>query len=149
MSNEHVTSGFSWLPLIGAALTGEWAYLPAGFAVGAGGLLAGIGGAIVQSTYVPIAVPETDNPLAGGESGSGLLAAVVLVAIVLALGVLTLPFGLGLVWALSRDSVPLVSLFSVVTVAGGWLVMTSGRRVAARRWRTNEAEIYDAIIPAR
>ena len=44
-------------PMIAAGVTGEWRYLPAGIAVGIAGLLAGAGGAIVQSTIVPIAVP--------------------------------------------------------------------------------------------
>ena len=29
----------------------------------------------MQSTYVPIAIPESDNPFAGGESGKGIVAA--------------------------------------------------------------------------
>ena len=44
---------------------------PAGFLVGGGALLAGTGAAIVQSALVPIAIPESDNPFASGESGKG------------------------------------------------------------------------------
>ena len=62
-------------PLLAAAITQEWEYLPAGVMVGVGGLLAGAGGAIVQSTVVPVAIPESDNPFAGGETGRGMMAA--------------------------------------------------------------------------
>ena len=134
-------------PLIGAAATSEWEYLPAGFALGIGRLFAGSGGAIIQSTLAPIAIPESDNPLASGDPGQGLLAAVVLAVVLIALAVVTLPVALGLLWALERDSIGFVTLFSVVAVGGGWLVMQLGQRVAARRWRQREPEIYAAIIP--
>lgn len=135
-------------PLIAAGVTGEWAYLPAGVAVGCAGLLAGAGGAIAQSAFVPIAVPESDNPLASGDGGSGLLAALVLAVVVLSLALMTLPFALALIWALTVDSVPLVTAGAALTVAGGWLVMRFGLRLAARRWRRGEAELYAAIIPS-
>jgi hypothetical protein len=135
-------------PLIGAAATGEWEYLPAGFAVGLGGLFSGAGGAIVQSTLVPIAVPESDNPLASGDSGQGVLAAVVLAVVLIVLALITLPVALGLLWALERDSIGFVTLFAVAAIGGGWLVMQLGQRTAARRWRQREPEIYDSIIPA-
>lgn len=135
-------------PLIAAGVTGEWTYLPAGVSVGVAGLLAGAGGAIAQSTFVPIAVPESDNPLASGDTGSGLLAALVLAVVLLALAAMTLPFAIAIIWALTTDSIALVTLFSLLTVGGGWLAMRLGRRLASQRWRSNEAELYDAIIPA-
>ncbi len=136
-------------PLIAAGVTGEWAYLPAGVAVGCAGLLAGAGGAITQSTYVPIAVPESDNPLASGDTGSGLLAALVLAVVLLTLTIMTLPFAIALIWALTVESVPLVTACSLLTLAGGWGAMRLGRRLASRRWRSGEAELYAAIIPSR
>ena len=135
-------------PMIAAGVTGEWQYLPAGIAVGIAGLLAGAGGAIVQSTIVPIAVPESDNPLASGDSGSGLLAAMVLVVVLITLAVVTLPVALALVWALTTESVALVTALAITTTLAGWGVMRFGQRIAARRWRRDEPEIYDAIIPA-
>ena len=67
----------------------------AGFGVGVGGLLAGTGAAVVQSTMVPIAIPESDNPFAGGESGKGLLAALLLVVVLAGLAIVTIPVALG------------------------------------------------------
>ena len=136
-------------PLIAASVSGEWSYLPAGVAVGIAGLLAGVGGAIVQSTLVPIAVSESDNPLASGNSGSSLLSVLVLVAVVIALGVCTIPFALLIVVALSTGSVVLVTVAAFVTIGGGWMSMRLGSGIATRRWRTHEPELYDAIIPAR
>jgi ABC-2 type transport system permease protein len=136
-------------PLIAAGVTGEWQYLPAGVALGVAGLLAGAGGAIVQSTVVPIAVPESDNPLASGDSGSGLLAAIVLVGVLIALALVTLPAALALIWALTSDSVALVTVLALLTPLAGWGVMRLAERIAAQRWRRGEPEIYDAIIPAQ
>lgn len=136
-------------PLVAASVTGEWAFLIAGVLVGAAGLLAGTGGAIVQSTLVPIAIPESDNPLAGGDSGKGLLSALILAVVVISLSIATLPIALALLWALDRESVVLVSVLGVAAVGGGWIVYRLAIRFAAHRWRTHEPEIYDAIIPAR
>lgn len=135
-------------PLIAAGVTGEWQYLPAGVAVGIAGLLAGAGGAIAQSTFVPVAVPESDNPLASGESGNGLLAALMLAVVLITLAVLTLPFALALIWALTTESVVTVTGLALLTVAGGWAAMRLGLRLAARRWRGGEAELYAAIVPS-
>lgn len=61
---------------------------------------------------------------------------------------MTLPFALALIWALTVDSVLLVTAFALLTLAGGWLAMRLGRRLASRRWRNGEAELYAAIIPS-
>ncbi len=135
-------------PLIAAGVTGEWRFLPAGVAVGIAGLLAGAGGAAVQSTFVPIAVPESDNPLASGDSGNGLLAALVLIIVLVILAALTLPAALLLIWALTTESVALVTMIAAATALAGWGVMRLGQRVAAQRWRVREPEIYEAIIPS-
>lgn len=136
-------------PLVAASLSGEWDYLPAGFLVGAGGLLAGTGGAMVQSTLVPIAIPEGDNPLASGDSGKGCLAGVILAGVVVSLALVTLPVALGLFWAVSFGSLFWVTLFAALTVAAGVGVLELGVRYATRHWRRHEPEIYAAVIPAK
>ena len=136
-------------PVIAAALTDEWRYFLAGFLVGIGGLLGGTGGAIVQSTLVPIAIPEGDNPLASGDSGKGCLAGFILAGVVLSLAVVTLPIALALLWALDRGSLPLVTVFASATLAAGYAVYRLGIRFATRYWRKREPEIYAAVIPAR
>jgi ABC-2 type transport system permease protein len=136
-------------PLIAAAVTGEWNYLPAGILVGWGGLLAGAGGAVVQSTLVPIAVPEGDNPLAAGDSGKGCLAGIILGAVLLALAVVTLPVALALLWAVDRESVVFVTICALATLGAGLLVLRAGVRYASARWRRSEPEFYAAVVPAR
>ena len=120
-------------PILAAAITQEWEYLPAGVMVGVGGLLAGSGGAIVQSTVVPVAIPESDNPFAGGETGRGMMAALLLGAVLVGLAVVTLPVALALLWANARGSLMLVTLFGMGTMVVGWAVMRGG--IAFSTWR--------------
>lgn len=136
-------------PLLAASVTGEWQYLPAGFLVGSGALLAGSGGAIVQSTFVPVAIPESDNPFASGESGRGLMAALLLAGVLLALAVLTLPVAFALIWANSIGSAPLVTLFGAATLVTGWLVMEGGIRLSTGHLTSHGPEFVRAITPSR
>jgi hypothetical protein len=136
-------------PLIAAAVTDEWRYLPAGFGVGAGGVLAGTGAAIVQSALVPIAIPESDNPFAGGESGKGILAAVLLFGVLIALGIATVPIALALLWAVEEQRTVLVTLLGLVTLALGWVLARAGIAIATARVRRGEPELVASVTPAR
>ena len=136
-------------PLIAAAFTSEWNYLPAGFIIGVGGLFAGTGAAMVQSSFVPIAIPDSDNPLASGDSGRGWFAALALAVVLFVLALLTLPVALALLWAVDRQSLTLVTVFAIVALGVGLLVERGGVAVAAGRWRTRGPELYTQIIPAR
>lgn len=136
-------------PLIAAAVTAEWKYLPAGIAVGAGGLLAGAGAAMVQSSLVPIAIPDSDNPLASGDSGKGWFAGLMLAAVLLALAILTLPVALALLWAIDRNSPVLVTLLALATLGVGELILRGGTALAAGRWRDRGPELFAALTPAR
>lgn len=136
-------------PLVAAVVTGEWRFLPAGTLVGFGGLLAGTGGAIVQSTYVPIAMPESENPFAQGESGRGLVAALLLVAVLAVLALFTVPFFLALSWANAFGSVAWVTAIGAGTVVVGWAVLRGGIELARRRFEGDDAAFVAAITPAR
>jgi hypothetical protein len=136
-------------PVLAASVTGEWRYLPAGVLVGAGALLAGTGGAIVQSALVPVAIPESDNPFASGESGRGLMAALLLAGVLMTLAVLTLPLAFALIWANAVGSVPLVTTFGIATLAIGWCVMHGGIALATRHLRIRGPEFMAAITPSR
>jgi hypothetical protein len=136
-------------PVLAASVTGEWRYLPAGVLVGTGALLAGTGGAIVQSALVPVAIPESDNPFASGESGRGLMAALLLAGVLVTLAMLTLPLAVALIWANSVGSVPLVTTFGLATLAIGWCVMHGGIALAARHLRARGPEFVAAITPSR
>jgi ABC-2 type transport system permease protein len=136
-------------PLLAAALTREWAYLPAGFGVGIGGLLAGVGAAVVQSALVPIAVPDTDNPFASGESGKGMLAAGLLVLVLVGLTIATVPVGLALFWATDQGNVTLVTVFGAFTIVAGWIVLLVGRSIATRRLTGRDEAFLASVTPAR
>ncbi len=136
-------------PLLAAAITDEWRYLAAGFGVGAGGLLAGAGAAIVQSALVPIAVPESENPFASGETGKGMLAAMLLAAVLTVLAVVTVPVALALFWAVDRGNTALVTALGAVTVAVGWGVSRAGVRIATTRITGREPEFAASVTPAR
>ena len=136
-------------PVLAAAITQEWEYLPAGILVGVGGLLAGSGGAIVQSTVVPVAIPESDNPFAGGETGRGMMAALLLGAVLLGLAVVTLPVALALLWANARGSLTLVTVFGAGTMALGWTVMRGGITFSSWRLTRRGPEFISAITPSR
>ncbi len=136
-------------PLLAAAITGEWRYLIAGCGVGVGGLLAGTGAAVVQSTLVPIAIPESDNPFAGGESGKGMVAALLLGVVLAGLAIATIPVALALFWATDRGHVDLVTVFGALTVVVGWGVMRLGIKISTIRLRGRDPEFIMSVTPAR
>jgi hypothetical protein len=136
-------------PVIAATVSGEWRYFVAGLGVGAGALFAGTGAAVVQSALVPIAVPDSDNPFASGESGKGMLAALLLCLVLAGLAIATLPIALALIWAIATGSTVLVTIYGLLTVAAGWLVLQAGVRIATARLRGHEPEFVAAVTPAR
>ncbi len=136
-------------PLIAGGVSGEWNYLPAGILVGIGGLFAGTGGAMVQSILVPIAIPDSDNPLATGDSNKGWFAAIALAIVITALAVVTLPVALALFWAVNRQSLPLVTACAAATVGAGLGVLRAGVTIAANRWRADEPGLFASMTPVR
>ena len=136
-------------PFIAAAVTDEWRYLAAGLGVGVGALMAGTGAALIQSAMVPIAMPESDNPFASGESGKGIVAAALLVLVLTGLAALTVPVALALLWATERGSTVLVTVLGLVTVLVGWLAVRVGIAIAVRRIAGRQPEFVAAITPTR
>ena len=98
---------------------------------------------------VPVAIPESDNPFAGGETGRGMMAALLLGAVLLGLAVVTLPVALALLWANARGSLVLVTVFGAATVAIGWAVMRGGISFSAWRLTRRGPEFISAITPSR
>jgi hypothetical protein len=136
-------------PIAAAAISGAWRFLPAGLGVGLAGLLAGVGAAVVQSTLVPIAVPDSDNPFAGGESGQGILAAGLLVLVLLCLTIATVPIGLLMLWAADRGQPLLVTLLTIVAIGLGAALHWAGIGFATRRLSGRDEEFIASVTPAR
>lgn len=136
-------------PVAAAAITGSWRFLPAGLGVGVGGLLAGVGAAVVQSCLVPIAVPESDNPFASGESGQGILAAALLVLVLIGLTIVTVPIGLALLWAADRGNAAAVAGLVVAAIVLGAAVYRGGVWFATRRLSGRDESFLASVTPAR
>lgn len=136
-------------PVLAASITAEWEYFVAGLGIGIGGLLAGTGAAVVQSAMVPIAMPESDNPFASGESGRGFVAALLLAVVLAGLALVTLPVALALFWAVSRSDTLLVTAYGLLTVLVGWFVLRAGVQIAVWRLRGRDPEFVEAVTPAR
>src|SRR5688572_10499985 len=136
-------------PVLAATITGEWRFLVAGLGVGAGALMAGTGAAVVQSALVPIAIPDSDNPFASGESGKGMVAALLLCVVLGALALATLPVALALIWATDTGSTALVTVYGALTVAVGWVLMQVGIKIATARLGGHEPEFVTAVTPSR
>ena len=97
----------------------------------------------------PIAIPESDNPLATGDSNKGWFAAFALALVLAGLAVITLPVALALFWAVGQASLPLVTFFAALTLGAGVGVFRAGVAVAARRWRDDEPGLFASITPVR
>ena len=65
------------------------------------------------------------------------------------LALTTLPVALALIWAIDTGSTVLVTIYGVLTVAVGWVVLQVGIRIATRRLRGHEPEFVLSVTPSR
>jgi ABC-2 type transport system permease protein len=137
------------IPVVPAALTGGWFLLPAGVLVAAGALLAGTGGAVAQSAYAPIALPDTDNPFASGDTGRGCLVGVLTFTSLVVQALLAAPVGLLLYLALPDMDAPWVTLLAAAAIPVGWAVLATGTWLAARHVDRHGPDLIVAITPSR
>lgn len=136
-------------PLAAAALTGAWHLLPAGWLVAAGALLAGAGGAVVQSVLVPIPLPEGDDPFATGESGRNLAAGLAMLGVLVVLAVAMSPIVLALMWATSAGATATITGLTAAGVVAGWGLCRVGSELAVRRLERATPAFVTALAPAR
>jgi hypothetical protein len=136
------------VPLLPAALTAGWHLLPAGLLVAAGALLAGAGGAVAQSAYAPIALPDTDNPFASGDTGRGCLVGVLTTLSLLVQAALAVPVGLALFSAFERVSTVIITLIASTSLLVGIVVLRAGERIAARRLEHHFPDLLVEITPS-
>lgn len=136
------------LPLALGALTGGWVWVAAGWLVAAGSVLAAAGVAVASAALAPVALPDSPNPLAAGDTGQGCIAGLMLAACMFVLGAVSLPVSAAIYLA-SERSVELATLAALLAPVVGVAVMWGGVAVARARLRGFEEALVERVTPAR
>ena len=136
------------LPVVLAAMTGGWGWIPAGWLVAVGSVAASAGVAVLSAVLAPFALPDSPNPLAGGDTGQGCLAGIMLALSVLVLGVITAPVAAGIWWA-SGTSTLVATLVALAAPVVGGFAMWACTALAVARVQSREAELIGVVTPGR
>lgn len=136
------------LPVALAVMTGGWHWIPAGWLVAVGSVTAAAGVAVLSAVLAPFALPDSPNPLAGGDTGQGCLAGIMLTGSVIVLGLVTAPVALAIYLA-TEVSAPLATVASLSAPVAGMLAMWAGVALAASRVQGYEAELTARVTPGR
>lgn len=136
------------LPVVLAAITGGWQWLAAGWLVAAGSVIGAAGVAVASAVYGPVAMPDTPNPLAAGDTGQGCVAGIMLGLCMLVLVVTSAPVGIAIYLASERSAL-LTTGAAVGAVAMGLAVLAGTSWLAAYRLDGSEAELVDRVTLAR
>lgn len=131
-----------------AAMSGGWRWLPAALLLGVGSVLAASGVSVGTAAIAPVAMPESPNPLASGDTGQGCLAGMTLAMGMFVLAVVSAPVGVGVVIA-SEHSAVSTTLVAASAPLVGILMLWAGTRVAEWRLAGRESELVQHITPAR
>ncbi|HTO01268.1 MAG TPA: hypothetical protein VL068_11395, partial [Microthrixaceae bacterium] len=131
-----------------AAISSGWIWLPAAWLLGFGSVLAASGVAVGTASIAPVAMPESPNPLASGDTGQGCLAGMTLAIGMLVLAVVSAPVGIGVLIA-SDHSAGLTTIVALSAPVVGVLMLWAGTSVAERRIGGRESELVRHITPAR
>ena len=136
------------LPVVLAAMSGGWVWLPAAWLLAFGSVLAAAGVSVASAALAPFALPDSPNPLAAGDTGQGCVAGLMLAACMFVLGVTSAPVALAVVLASGR-SVGLTVLAATLAPLVGAATMWAGAAAARARLRGREAELVTMVTPAR
>ncbi|MGB3412669.1 MAG: hypothetical protein WBA45_15910 [Microthrixaceae bacterium] len=131
-----------------AAISGGWEWLPAALLLGIGSVLAAAGVSVGTAAIAPVAMPESPNPLASGDTGQGCLAGMTLALGMFVLAVASAPVGLGVLVA-SGHSALVTTLVALGAPLTGVVMLWAGTRVAQWRLTGRESELVQHITPAR
>ncbi|MFJ9770103.1 transporter [Kitasatospora sp. NPDC101157] len=132
------------LGLVLAAVTGDWAGLPAAVGLAAAVLGCGIALGSVFSVLAPYTMPADSNPMRNAAPGQGGLILLNQFGSMVGVAVLALPVGGYLFWALGSDG-PTWPLLPLGPLYGG-LVATLGIRLAASRLLDRIPEIMAKAV---
>ncbi len=131
-----------------AAISGGWAWVPAGLLLVVGSILLATGASVLSAALAPFALPDSANPLASGDAGQGCLAGTVLLGGMVVLTLVSAPLAAGVLWAATRGptTTALVSLSAPVL---GALLLAGALAAARALLQGREAELLNKITPAR
>ena len=136
------------LPVGLAAMSGGWKWLPAAWILAAGSLMGAAGVSVGSAALAPVAVPESPNPLAAGDTGQGCLAGLMLSLGLLVLLVASAPVAGAVLYASSR-SVVLTTAAALLGPVVGLFLLWGGTTAATSRLTGRESELVGHITPAR
>ena len=103
---------------------------------------------MLSAVLAPFALPDSPNPLAGGDTGQGCLAGIMLALSVLVLGVITAPVAAGIWWA-SGTSTLVATLVALAAPVVGGFAMWACTALAVARVQSREAELIGVVTPGR
>ena len=138
------------IALEGKMLFAAFAAAAAGAASGstALALLAAAGVAVASAALAPVAMPDSPNPLAAGDTGQGCVAGLMLAGCVTVLGLVTLPVAAA-VYLASNVSAPWAALAATLAPMVGLGVLFGGMAVATARLSGDEERLVQKVTPAR
>jgi hypothetical protein len=136
------------VPMGMALLTGGWQWLPAAWLVAAGSVLGAAGVAVASASIAPVAMPDSPNPLAAGDTGQGCVAGLLLAVCMTVLGIVSAPVAVGIYLA-SNSSAVLAASAALAAPLVGAAVLWGGMAAATARLRGREERLVDEVTPAR
>ncbi|MFN7151194.1 MAG: hypothetical protein ACK4V6_17170, partial [Microthrixaceae bacterium] len=95
-----------------------------------------------------VAMPESANPLAAGDTGQGCIAGLMLAVCMLVLGLTSLPVAAAVYFA-SESSAAAAMLAALVAPVAGALVLWGGMSIARSRLAGAEERLVQKVTPAR
>ncbi len=136
------------LPVVLAVLTGGWQWVVAGWLVAVGSVLGAAGVAVASATLAPVAMPDSPNPLAAGDTGQGCIAGLALTACMTVLVITSMPVALGLFVA-SSSSAAWATVVALAAPLVGIGVLWGSMALAVARLSGNEDRLIELVTPAR
>ncbi len=136
------------LPVVLAAMSDGWVWLPASWLLAVGSVVGAAGVSVASAALAPFALPDSPNPLAAGDTGQGCVAGLMLAACMLVLGVTSAPVAL-VVFLASQQSVGLTVVAAMTAPLVGAGTMWAGAAAARARLQRPEAELVAMVTPAR
>ncbi len=136
------------IPVALAAMSGGWQWLPAAVLLGVGSVLAAAGVSVATASIAPVAMPDSPNPLASGDTGQGCLAGITLALGILVLSVVSAPIFVGVMIASSRSAL-LTTVVALSAPLLGLGMLAAGAKLAEWRIAGREPELVQHVTPAR